>query len=324
MSFLVMTLKWTLKSMKYSIRHRVAHVPKHPAPAANSPSPLPGKETKHSRHFLFMQHRNSSLQANPTSHHPYFFARHGGAIDLRRGESGAGFTLIELLVVIAIIAILASMLMPSLARAKEAGRRIACLNNLKQLGISMRLYADEHDGMFTLRAANIRWPQALRENYRDLRLLKCPSDLQTNILDTTKSADQAPRSYIINGWNDYFQTTLGQDDFQKQYMSATYPASIRDTAIRKPSETVVWGEKESRSYHFYMDFLELSGALRLGNDITEVEQSRHSAGGSQNRGGASNYAFADGSARMLRFGRSFTPINMWAVEENWRQAGLDF
>ena len=58
------------------------------------------------------------------------------------------FTLIELLVVVAIIGILASMLLPSLTKAREAGKRALCISNLKQIGVAMQMYIDDADGYY--------------------------------------------------------------------------------------------------------------------------------------------------------------------------------
>jgi prepilin-type N-terminal cleavage/methylation domain-containing protein len=231
-------------------------------------------------------------------------------------QAGQAFTLIELLVVIAIIGILASLLLPALGRAKEAGRRISCLNNMRQLGISMKMYLSDNNDWFPPRSSSERWPSKLREFYRADRILRCASDglyPKTGGANSNYLADTWPRSYIINGFNDYFQAALNSTQWVA-YAEGTYASGMSENGIPHPSDTIVFGEKETESGHFYMDFYEGNG-----NDMDEIEQSRHAGGGPKTGSGGSNYSMTDGSARFIKFGKAMEPLNLWAVGDAGRK-----
>ena len=123
----------------------------------------------------------------------------------------------------------------------------------------------------------------------------------------------------MNGWNDYFESTLAKKDFARflEILRTTPPVfswshSLNFTHVPQPSLTVSFGEKKSRSPQGYMDFLQGG----RGNDIQEVEHSRHGAG--KPRTGTSNFGFVDGSVRALKFGQSITPVNLWGTTDAYR------
>jgi hypothetical protein len=232
------------------------------------------------------------------------------------------------------------MLLPALGKAKETARRTACVNDLKQLGLSVMMYADDHDGLYPQRelgpgqvsvpppssvpgtAASATaspgnppgpvppskdrmiWPVQLEDYFRNAKILKCPSELlaapiSPRAKNSGLPALLAPRSYLFNGFNDYFK-------------SFPPPGSaVPENAVLETSETILFGEKDSNSPHWWMDYWP-------GDDYQELEQTRH--GGGRGSGG-SVYAFADGGARFLRFGQSLDPVNKWFVDAELRRRG---
>jgi prepilin-type N-terminal cleavage/methylation domain-containing protein len=220
-----------------------------------------------------------------------------------------GFTLIELLVVIAIIALLAALLLPALARAKESGRRTACLNNLHQLQLAASLYATDNDGLFPPRDILRRWPAQLQNHFDNLRVMICPTDNPLPGSDT--DADLAPRSYVMNMFSDYFAATLTPALF-KLFTKGLYPGSLNEENIQYPSETIIFGEKKTVSTQFYVN-------LNSGTILDVMELGRHSRSttGAWLTGG-SNHSFADGSVRYIPFGKALCPANQWAVTDTGR------
>lgn len=109
----------------------------------------------------------------------------------RQGLRG-GFTLIELLVVIAIIAILASILFPVFARAREKARESACMSNLRQIGLALRMYSDDHDELLPMAAdfptagpipttsdvslGGVSLRDVLHPYTKNNQIFRCPSD----------------------------------------------------------------------------------------------------------------------------------------------------
>jgi len=232
------------------------------------------------------------------------------------------FTLIELLVVIAIIAILAGLLLPVLGRAKEKGWALRCLNNQRQLSLAAVLYATDNRDHLPERTSIRRWPTRLKSYYDTLLVLRCPgdrpreqsrSDSQRARTGREPPPDDAFRSFIINGWNDYFREVLGA----RYSVNGTANQFIQIGTIRQPSDTIVFGEKKSDSTHYYMDLLEPSRGGR-GNDVTEIERGRHSTPRQGLKSGGSNYAMADGSSRYIRFKGLLYPLNLWAVTDYYR------
>jgi prepilin-type N-terminal cleavage/methylation domain-containing protein len=184
------------------------------------------------------------------------------------------FTLIELLVVIAIIAILAAMLLPALARAKAAGHRAACLNNLRQMGMSLLMYAHDNKEIVP-RANNPFWYTVLTTNlggrsggdFVKIKVFICPAyPNKDNLL-----------SYVVNGW--YFTEPRDQTGREWDASRPGVPRYSKLSAIQVPVDTIYLADDE---YNPVRALLTPSDFGRNRYDVWSSEHLSHAANGAVN------------------------------------------
>ena len=188
-----------------------------------------------------------------------------------------GFTLIELLVVIAIIAILAAILFPVFARAREKARQTSCLSNAKQICLAMLMYVSDYDEQFVCCSGTYRWYTPVFPYVKNAQVFQCPS-LSGEISGNPDS------DYTING---LFAHGLAQPFFPT------------------PSETIMIAEREmDMPYDGYHPWPSASNqnwdnldAYLAGDGhnwfVSHLAKTRHNDG--------CNYGFADGHAKWYRW-----------------------
>ncbi len=205
-----------------------------------------------------------------------------------------GFTLIELLVVIAIIAILAAILFPVFARAREKARQTSCLSNCKQMGLAAMMYLQDYDSTYPkaylFPACNMgslgynygNWYVLLVPYVKNGQIYVCPS-LSANKSGSTYSIAALGIKYasLGYGWNIGTQASGYTDGFGYYYGDGQ-PYRTEAT-ITSPAETILIGDISNYSGNY--------------NYLVHVPNGTGYLPNLHNNGG--NYAYADGHAKWL-------------------------
>ena len=164
------------------------------------------------------------------------------------GAAKRGFTLIELLVVIAIIAILAAILFPVFARARENARRASCQSNLKQIGLGILQYTQDYDESFPLAVTGststtstppVGWADSIQPYIKSTQLYQCPSE--------PTGPDPDPMS---TGYSDYFYNVVLS---RPGNVSGPNNVSVSLSAVNNPTVTVMNGDGYAGSATFRSD-----------------------------------------------------------------------
>jgi prepilin-type N-terminal cleavage/methylation domain-containing protein/prepilin-type processing-associated H-X9-DG protein len=201
-----------------------------------------------------------------------------------------GFTLLELLVVIAIIAILGGLLFPVFMQAREKGRSISCVSNLRQIGLGAGLYFDDWDGRLFLHHSSlgsITWLSRLAPTYINTEgIYACPSDGGTLLVDPVTRRVLRP-SYLINA---YFTHNFPPESSE----DVPFPVNqyTRDDGrIADPSQVILFCESGILAAGHNQDDYDAWNGLLQVEPLFDIR--RHNEG--------SNYLFLDGRVAWHRY-----------------------